>query len=457
MRLLRFSDMSLLTRGDLLAIYNKETYVGDYYCEEEECNCFQSIRDKLQYSILSHRWGGDEFTFSHLMMLKGPKGIKTTPPEVKSLTSVIEDLMEGPAPLDGTLLEKLEKLLKHKYTETIHKLLKFRTESIKRDCLYGWLDTVCINKTSSAELDESLRSMYAWYRDCRVCIVHLGDTDHHSEMKSESWFTRGWTLQELLAPKRMAFYCRAWVQITSADNDKLEDKKKLLEKEEEQEGEEENQEEQPNELALWPTISKVTGIPVEDLLDFKPGPFDIGKRLSWISRRRTTVIEDIAYSLIGVFDVTLPIAYGEHEKAWYRLQVELIQSCSDKSVFAWQGQASKWNSMLAAAPSCFAKLPHPLNDVLPLVESDPFVSMTNIGLRMPLLVFQLDKPGIPKAWKLPGATAVAIIAKLPNTGEYLIVVLGKTELPRQYRRLEMLQTRITESQIPKSSELIYIK
>ncbi|CAG8651429.1 1559_t:CDS:1 [Acaulospora colombiana] len=441
--------MAILHRLDLQAEISERIAKGHYFCEEDPCKCRQQVLDELKYAIFSHRWDSDELVFDHFMMLEGPPPSKNkiSVAKKKSITWAIETLMASETPPTGTLLDKLSTIKGETSSGSIGKLLHFRSKSMDKDCKYGWADTVCINKTSSAELDESLRSMYAWYRDSHVCIVWLSETDHVSQMERDPWFTRGWTLQELLAPKRVAFYARFWAQITKSDSDKLEDKKKL-------EAEEADEETENTEAALWPTISEITGIPLEDLLDFKPGPFDIGKRLSWASKRRTTRVEDQAYCLIGIFNVVLPIAYGEHDRAFYRLQAELVQSCNDKSIFGWKEKASQYNSMLAAAPPNFSEVTPPVEDVQ---DSDPILSMTNIGLRMPVLLLKIKEPGVPEAWKLPGAESVAIIGKLKGTGKHLVVVLAREEVDRQYRRLDMLKVKITGVTVPKKPEVIYIK
>jgi hypothetical protein len=450
MRLLKLDDMNLLHRFQIEEEIHTKISAGGYFCKEEECGCLETIKDELKYSILSHRWGRDEFTYNHLMMLDGPPPKKTKTSESEeekpqTIAQGIEKLLGNPTALDNTPLEKLKELSDLTRSASVRKLLNFREQSIERECEYGWVDTVCINKVSSAELDESLRSMYAWYRDSHVCIVWLSETEHFSQLSSDPWFTRGWTLQELLAPKRIAFFAKGWDQISKHDNTKLKDKKKEMES--------------YGPKSLWPTISKITGIPIEDLLDFKPGPCDIAKRLGWASKRKTTKIEDVAYCLIGIFDVTLPIAYGEQERAFYRLQAELMQASNDKSVFTWQGEASQWNSMMAARPQCFSTVLPPLIDVLPLVDSDPLLSMSNIGLRMPALIWKTGENGVPKVPETPKATHMAVIGKLSDSGNHFIVLLTKTEVPRQYRRVGMTKSsHIAEDKVSKKKvELIYIK
>ncbi|PVF97523.1 hypothetical protein CPB86DRAFT_734820, partial [Serendipita vermifera] len=196
--------------------------------------------------------------------------------------------------------------------------MKFREVSMSRGCRFGWLDTFCINKDSSTELDESIRSMYLWYQGSFICFVHLAWSDSISDFNNDPWFGRGWTLQELLAPRRILFMSSKWTQITHRDNDKVLDQF-------------ERQTQEGKDL-LWSEISDITGIPNNDLLDFKPGLYNIGQRMSWMSKRKTTRVEDTAYCLIGIFDINLAIAYGEKEWAFYRLQAEIMQNSDDRSL-----------------------------------------------------------------------------------------------------------------------------
>ena len=84
---------------------------------------------------------------------------------------------------------------------------------------FGWMDTVCINKESSSELDESIRAMYRWYHGAAVCVAYLAETKDVGGMHGDVWFTRGWTLQELLAPKKVAFYNTEWEHLGSLGPD----------------------------------------------------------------------------------------------------------------------------------------------------------------------------------------------------------------------------------------------
>ncbi|KIN96922.1 hypothetical protein M404DRAFT_32775 [Pisolithus tinctorius Marx 270] len=93
----------------------------------------------------------------------------------------------------------------------------------------AWADTVCIDKSSSAELDQSIRSLFAWYRNAYICIVYEGQTQSPLDFAADRWFTRGWTLQELLPPSRLKFHNKDWYPLTDFRNDKIiiEDVRKL--------------------------------------------------------------------------------------------------------------------------------------------------------------------------------------------------------------------------------------
>ncbi|KAF9475474.1 hypothetical protein BDN70DRAFT_814036, partial [Pholiota conissans] len=161
---------------------------------------------------------------------------------------------------------------------------------------FAWMDTVCINKDSTSELEESIRSMYRWYKLSDICIAYLGDTDLYLDMEDDRWFTRGWTLQELLAPQKIKFFNRDWNPLTSNEDDKTAEEINII-------------------------IERAAGIDHRSLTSFTPG---IGRgvayKMAWAARRQTTRAEDIAYCLMGIFGVSFSIAYGEGaERAFLRL------------------------------------------------------------------------------------------------------------------------------------------
>ncbi|KAG8805229.1 hypothetical protein FRC17_005618, partial [Serendipita sp. 399] len=192
------------------------------------------------------------------------------------------------------------------------------------------------------------------------------------------------------------------------------------------------------EKSLWSTIEQITGIGIDDLLNFEPGLYDIGKRMTWASNRKTTRTEDMAYCLIGIFDVNLSIAYGEKEKAFYRLQVEILQNSDDKTLFDWQGGASKYNSMLAASPACFSTRLDLHTLEVPVAGGDPAFTLTSVGIRASLVVHQMDQYAVPESWKRQGATAFSILGTSSNR-RHIIMILGKIgKAHSQYKRLELI-------------------
>ncbi|KAF8199027.1 hypothetical protein BJ912DRAFT_686506 [Pholiota molesta] len=225
----------------------------------------------------------------------------------------------------------------------------------------GWIDTVCINKTNTAEHDESIRSMYKWYSSAEVCIVHLAETDTVSNMHADPWFTRGWTLQELVAPEVVKFYNMDWNLLSDATNDK---KNVIIQKE----------------------IELATTITSDELGLFWPPP--ISRRMQLAAKRQVTREEDIAYCLMGIFGVSISTAYGEGgDRAFFRLVEEIFRSTKDVSdIFNWAGNHK--HNLSQQPTSLFPSGP---NDYLNRQEFRPWrpiepLTFTHLGLRIPILL-----------------------------------------------------------------------
>lgn len=193
---------------------------------------------------------------------------------------------------------------------------------------WAWIDTCCIDKTSSAELSEAINSMFRWYRKAAVCYVFLSDFDESSEWAGLAhcrWFTRGWTLQELLAPSKVEFYDMSLIFVGDRES-------------------------------LSHRISHITGNPTAYLqaegADLSEAC--IAQRMFWTSRRQTTRPEDIAYCLLGILDINMPLLYGEGSKAFARLQQQILAQSSDESLFAWTLSDPEPCGMLARSPRDFA-------------------------------------------------------------------------------------------------------
>ena len=207
---------------------------------------------------------------------------------------------------------------------------------------YCWIDTCCIDKSSSSELSEAINSMFHWYREAKVCYVYLSDVSSKDALlfllsdpseklllpfRRSRWFTRGWTLQELIAPSEVIFYASNWTEIGTKE-------------------------------ALKGPISTQTGIDVPILEGFPLQEVCVAQRMSWASRRETTRIEDQAYCLLGIFRVNMPLLYGEGWKAFIRLQQEIMKTTRDDSLFAWDWKGRRMVSsgvsgLLAPCPELF--------------------------------------------------------------------------------------------------------
>ncbi|KFY47541.1 hypothetical protein V496_10603 [Pseudogymnoascus sp. VKM F-4515 (FW-2607)] len=232
---------------------------------------------------------------------------------------------------------------------------------------YAWVDTCCIDKSSSAELSVAINSMYRWYREAAVCYAFLSDVEDDdvgvergaAAFKSSAWFSRGWTLQELLAPAKVEFYNVAWRKIGTKET-------------------------------LGTAIVAKTGIDMDALNGVDLAAFSIARRMSWAAGRETTVPEDAAYCLFGIFGVNMPMLYGEGERAFIRLQEEIMKHSADHSLFAWSSKEPCARGLLARSPADFAECA----DIVMTRErwnKTPY-TVTNLGLsiQLPMLPWAMD-------------------------------------------------------------------
>ncbi|KAF4954609.1 hypothetical protein FSARC_12049 [Fusarium sarcochroum] len=176
-----------------------------------------------------------------------------------------------------------------------------------------WIDTCCIDKSSSSELSEAINSMYKWYQRATVCYAYLQDVTiesqtseafHITDFCKSRWFTRGWTLQELIAPQIVELCSKEWTIIGT-------------------------------KRSLASSLESVTGIPISVLRGANPFIHNVAERMSWASARVTTREEDLAYCLLGLFHVNMPLLYGEGPKSFLRLQEQILRQEEDYSIFAW--------------------------------------------------------------------------------------------------------------------------
>jgi hypothetical protein len=233
-----------------------------------------------------------------------------------------------------------------------------------------WIDTCCIDKSSSAELSEAINSMYNWYWQAETCYAYLDDVDElvdpergpfHSDFVRSRWFRRGWTLQELLAPPDVMFFNRKWDLLGTKHE-------------------------------LYHIIKRATEID-ERHIRHRETVYDasIGTVFSWAAKRDTRRPEDVAYCLLGFFRVNMPLLYGEGARAFYRLQLELLKQTEDHTIFAWNpqpGDVFEAMGILAPSPRQFQDIPKvekaPLHHRTVSIQrnADTTYEMTNRGLRI---------------------------------------------------------------------------
>ncbi len=248
--------------------------------DRAELHPFDSVEAAqiARFAILSHVWDKTEQSFQETQALCDQCTLTNCNPRDLSSTKVRESC---------TLAEK------HGYK-------------------WIWNDACCIDKTSSSELSEAINSMFSYYSHADVCYAFLKDVPPGSELhasasvfRESSWFKRGWTLQELLAPQLVIFLSSAWTMMGT-------------------------------KASLARLVSDITRIPETVLLlEEEICDMSVARRMSWAASRKTTRIEDEAYCLLGIFDINMPPLYSEGRKAFGRLQEEIMKKSVDSSLFAW--------------------------------------------------------------------------------------------------------------------------
>lgn len=253
-----------------------------------------------RYAILSHTWGDQEVSYSQL-----------------------NDLIKAQVPPQNAEGQTT------RTTSGFAKIDSCRAKASDEGFEWVWIDCCCIDKSSSAELSEAINSMYSWYRQAGICYAYLFDVPASAPTSSDDlapaeetqrcfrssrWFTRGWTLQELLAPSEVIFLDSSWKEFGIKTR---------------------HEATTMNFYDLTKLVSDITGVPCNILRSGDINGASIAQRMSWASRRETTREEDLSYCLLGIFDVNMPLLYGEGSKAFIRLQEELMKVSNDPSIFAW--------------------------------------------------------------------------------------------------------------------------
>ncbi|KAM7198947.1 hypothetical protein V8F33_004684 [Rhypophila sp. PSN 637] len=305
-------------------------------------SCYVNIlppsRNPPRYAILSHTWGDNEVLFDNVQILNSPQSRETSSIPSKYLLGCDTACGEG--------------------------------------ILHLWIDTCCIDKKNSTELSEAINSMFRYYAESEICYAYLADvpdddniTHRNSKFRKSWWWDRWWTLQELLAPKEVRFDSQGWKPLGTRTE-------------------------------LKGLISSITRIP-EDVLaggDCQPPARSLAEILSWASRRETTILEDGAYSVLGLLDINMPLLYGEGERAFLRLQEELLKRYDDESLFAWEAPpndalAKPYHGLLSPSLRYFEashRFRHPTTKTR--LESRTQKALTSQCLSLALPRISIDKP-----------------------------------------------------------------
>lgn len=253
---------------------------------------------ELPYVVISHRWVNQT----------GPRPKKEiTFEDIKNID--IDELLEDPQPEQYDSAAKFQGALKQ--------VLDFSSRRMTTDALqkraqpidHFWIDTCCIDQGNLAELSMSINSMYRWYKRAVICFAYLYDYEVSSSQSiiESGWFKRGWTLQELVAPKEMEFFDKNWIPVGTKET-------------------------------LQAEISSRTRIDRSILqMSQKLHHPSVAHRMSWYHDRETKLPEDAAYCLMGLFDVHMPTMYGEGLRSSFRrLQEEIVKYADDHTIFAWK-------------------------------------------------------------------------------------------------------------------------
>jgi hypothetical protein len=241
------------------------------------------------YVILSHTWGDEEVT--------------------------LQDLQNGTAQPNGW-----------------QKIVGACAQAARDEYDWVWIDSCCIDQSSSSELQEAINSMWNWYQQANICYVYLSDIKNAREGLSDAfqnsrWWTRGWTLQELIAPASLEFYAHDWSFIGTKSS-------------------------------MIATIHQITNIAWGALNSASLTNSNAAEKMSWIAHRRTTRPEDMAYCLMGILGVNMSVIYGEGgPKAFRRLQAEVLHRDGDPTIFlfATGKEMHGYTPLLASSPSQFCR------------------------------------------------------------------------------------------------------
>ena len=222
---------------------------------------------------------------------------------------------------------------------------------------WAWSDTCCINQADHSVLQEALVAMFGWYQGSAITIIFLGGVrspSRRGDLVKSIWNTRAWTLQEYHASKVVRFYNEDWTLYMGLDTPNHKDSPEIISE-----------------------MEEATGVSARTLMELRPGQNNVREKLRLASTRQTTRVEDAAYSLLGIFSISLSVVYGEGDKSLGRLLAQPLTSSGDASILAWTGRSGQYNSCLPADINVFSKPP---TTHIPSVTKDAQIDGTAVRL-----------------------------------------------------------------------------
>ncbi|KAK5711194.1 hypothetical protein LTR17_018542 [Elasticomyces elasticus] len=342
------------------------------------------------YAILSHRWTTDELTYADFR--KGRRKESIGYEKVLRLQEVTH---------------RYNAWLEHRKVEfapeAVHEVRMLTDQPLK----YMWLDTCCIDKRSSAELSEAINSMYSYYSKAQICFAHLADVhateniDHLSPemermMQESVWFTRGWTLQEMIAPGRILFCDEKWTFFAhKCRNVSLYERKHQCN-------------ELPTTCHVNKILAEITGV-APAVIDSERAGSSALEIFGWASRRTTSRVEDMSYCLLGLLGINMPLLYGEGQLAFRRLQEQIIVNTSDESFFAFRsGKPYQQTAPILAKTlrefvsfSNWEHLPSRTSELRPTTSSTKILNNGTLQLRTRVLRLHGPKNTHREFWLVP--------------------------------------------------------
>ena len=333
----------------------------------------REVRQYFRYVMLSHKWEENEPLFQQVIHI------------------AVYDLDKSPT---------------HDKLQTFCKLVR------DAGFHWAWSDTCCINKSDHFVLQEALVAMFKWYQGSAMMIVFLRGVRSSSQLGAlvrSIWNTRAWTLQEYVAAKVIHFYTENWTLYLDLELP--------------------NHKESPEVIS---EMEEATGVSAQQLMALRPGLTNIREKLCLASTRQTTLVEDAAYSLLGIFSVTgIPAIYGEGEGSLGRLLAHVLAGSADVSILAWTGESGSYNSCLPAHITVFnelatSHLPPPIQDA----EMERIIAASHsssLDLDMALMLYdRLNE--LPAPWFAASRLKLPCIAfQLPSFSAY------RTRSGRVYR------------------------